>query len=1006
MKRILSVIVLVFLVVGLFGNVNAQTSNFDIAYVVKTSGNSNLTQLFTDNDWSYKIIKESELSGTDWSKYKAIVVNTDEFVDSSKIPINQKPSVVISSRNHNSDNIEDWKWTSAIGGINNPSQPQTLLLWGTGNPMPHLSNTLRTYDFLSASSAVYEIDYVTGANKAGGMQYVYVDGIISGPQPNNGGVIMGIDKNGLLKDNSRTLERGVFFGIPRIDLWSSETETVFLESLDWVTEGLDDLDGDGHVVGDDCDDNDATKYQMLSGFVDNDGDGYGIGNAVQICTGDSLPIGYASVGGDCNDNDAAKYQTLSGFVDNDRDGYGIGSAVQICTGASLPSGYASVGGDCNDNDATVNPGATDPLKKCVNFAPVFNGPIADITWAENGAGKNLNLANYFTDQNGNILTYGVADSSNSVGINFIIDEDSGLVEFSSDTGFFGNDWVVFYADDGVVKTNTNQINLIVTEIDTSTPVVSLVSPAEATEFNASREVAFEFSVTDDTSSLECKLMLDSGNGFLVKSTKTVSTNGIFNETLEDGNYKWKVACSDGVNEGQSGERTFLVNAPDVPVFVGLTNKSINENQLLTFSVLAVDNDAGNVLNYSVENLPLGATFEVNTKLFSWKPAFEQSGSYIVTFIVEDSDGNEERKNITIIVNDVKESPKFSDLDLCDVNSNDLSINIKEPDDGDDFTVGDNIKGELEIRNLGNEDLDLDVEVHLYDLDEDESVEDFKDNLNVDSGDEENFDFDFEIPNNVEDSDFALLVIAEDTDVCRYEFIEIELEREDDLLEIKDVSVGSEAYLGERVDFNIEVVNIGGDDQDDVYVELKNAELGVAVQSEKFDLEKYGDDDENKITLSAFIPEDAEEKDYEFEIRIFYNGEEEFVVKTVSVSERGNVLVASSDDEEEEVPEIVERGIVQKLFPVGNQGVKKPAFSEEQETWPFVLLIVILLIGIGVIVYAIQRVREGALYHRRKEYVARLEKEKAALESAEAMIEMNLEKKDTSKKKTVKKKAGR
>ena len=61
---------------------------------------------------------------------------------------------------------------------------------------------------------------------------------------------------------------------------------------------------------------------------------------------------------DCNDSDNTKYQNLTGYTDADGDNYGTGSSQQICSGASLPSGYASQGGDCCDTDANAKPGQT------------------------------------------------------------------------------------------------------------------------------------------------------------------------------------------------------------------------------------------------------------------------------------------------------------------------------------------------------------------------------------------------------------------------------------------------------------------------------------------------------------------------------------------------------------------------------------------------------------------------------------------------------------------------
>jgi hypothetical protein len=62
-------------------------------------------------------------------------------------------------------------------------------------------------------------------------------------------------------------------------------------------------------------------------------------------------------GWDCNDSDASKWRNLTGYVDNDGDGYGAGSGSQICSGVSLPSGYVSNNTDCYDYNADAYPGS-------------------------------------------------------------------------------------------------------------------------------------------------------------------------------------------------------------------------------------------------------------------------------------------------------------------------------------------------------------------------------------------------------------------------------------------------------------------------------------------------------------------------------------------------------------------------------------------------------------------------------------------------------------------------
>ena len=122
---------------------------------------------------------------------------------------------------------------------------------------------------------------------------------------------------------------------------------------------LDNPDGDGDGVGvcDDCDDNDNTVWQLLTGYTDADNDGYGTGAALDVCSGAILPSGYADNADDCNDGDYTVWQLLTGYTDDDNDGYGTGAAQDVCSGAILPSGYAGNADDCDDTRNDVYPGA-------------------------------------------------------------------------------------------------------------------------------------------------------------------------------------------------------------------------------------------------------------------------------------------------------------------------------------------------------------------------------------------------------------------------------------------------------------------------------------------------------------------------------------------------------------------------------------------------------------------------------------------------------------------------
>jgi hypothetical protein len=103
--------------------------------------------------------------------------------------------------------------------------------------------------------------------------------------------------------------------------------------------------------------------------------------------------------------------------------------------------------------------------------------------------------------------------------------------------------------------------------------------------------------------------------------------------------------------------TVTVDHP--PVLASIGNKTVNEGQLLSFTISATDPD-GDTLTYSASNLPSGASFNSTTKTFTWTPSYNQDGIYSnISFTVSDGKANVSQ-NVTITVNEVYQPDVNSD----------------------------------------------------------------------------------------------------------------------------------------------------------------------------------------------------------------------------------------------------------------------------------------------------------------------------------------------------------
>lgn len=158
------------------------------------------------------------------------------------------------------------------------------------------------------------------------------------------------------------------------------------------------------------------------------------------------------------------------------------------------------------------------------------------------------------------------------------------------------------------------------------------------------------------------------------------------------------------NHGGTGNKEYTPNKKDAenilakwwiesttnhaPVLDGIGNKSVSENELLSFSINATDEDVGDILTYSAQNLPGGATFNAGTRTFTWTPTYDQgSNDYPVVFTVKDNQNAQDSETITITVNNINRAPVLNSIGNKTVNEGELlSFTVSATDvDGDTLT---------------------------------------------------------------------------------------------------------------------------------------------------------------------------------------------------------------------------------------------------------------------------------------------------------------------------------
>jgi hypothetical protein len=142
------------------------------------------------------------------------------------------------------------------------------------------------------------------------------------------------------------------------------------------------------------------------------------------------------------------------------------------------------------------------------------------------------------------------------------------------------------------------------------------------------------------------------------------------------------SVTDGTLSDTETATITVSNVNRAPVLSPIPAKTVDEDTTLSFAVNAKDPD-WDLLTYSAMNLPVNATFNTETGLFTWTPDFDQAGIYTVKFSVTDGTLSD-TTTVMITVNNinVNHPPVLSAIPAKTVDAGNLltfMINATDPD---------------------------------------------------------------------------------------------------------------------------------------------------------------------------------------------------------------------------------------------------------------------------------------------------------------------------------------
>ena len=201
---------------------------------------------------------------------------------------------------------------------------------------------------------------------------------------------------------------------------------------------------------------------------------------------------------------------------------------------------------------------------------------------------------------------------------------------------------------------------------------------------------------------------------------------------------------------------------------------------------------------------------------------------------------------------------------------------------DEWFPFEELEVEMEIENDGSNDVDdISVEWGLWDTKSNRWVIDLdeEDELNLKDGDKETLtatftiddDMDVDLEDLSDGNNYKFYVIATGTvdnstspKTCASDFEEVSIVIEGDFVIVNNVQIPESLQCGETATITADVWNIGDNDQDEVSVYVENKALNLVEDIMVGDMDAF---DNQRISFSFTVPEDAEEKTYSIRFEV-------------------------------------------------------------------------------------------------------------------------------------------
>ncbi len=384
------------------------------------------------------------------------------------------------------------------------------------------------------------------------------------------------------------------------------------------------------------------------------------------------------------------------------------------------------------------------------------------------------------------------------------------------------------------------------------------------------------------------LIVDNNFNLAIGATESVTITPNILENKTAGTYTGLLNIS---YDGTVSQMPFSVEIKDpeyslsVPSKIEINGNVRDTNQTVTFTVTNNGDYALGLISIEQDINDYNATLSPTTINGL---AIDGSSTVTLNLAIPEDEATDNHKigNIKLINNNVNTTiPVYLNPDSAlIIEELEISVDGNKDEYEDEDTIddeakpGDTIKFELNIENLleNSEMHDVIVEIEIEDIDDGDDIDTESDEEDINEEDDQKFKLELEVPRLVDENTFEVLihVEGEDDDNNIHEinwivYLEVEKESHEIILDRASISP-STISCSKSSTVEVKIINVGGSDEN-VEVIVSNSELGLNSRKE-FELEEGDNDDaEREVSFSINVPEDADEKKYNIDVKVYRDG---------------------------------------------------------------------------------------------------------------------------------------